>query len=52
MLAAKINAALELYRDTRAILPFDDRGADKYAEVLFAREPTGLPSTPQTPKSP
>lgn len=28
LLAAKINAALEPYRDIRAILPFDDRAAE------------------------
>lgn len=43
VLAAKINAALEPYRETRAILPFDDRAAEQYAEVLAAREQAGLP---------
>lgn len=42
-LAAAIDAALEPYRETRAILPFDDRAAEQYADVLVARERAGLP---------
>lgn len=42
-LAAKIDAALVPYRDTRAILPFDSSAAEEYADVLFAREHAGLP---------
>lgn len=42
-LAATIDAALEPYRETRAILSFDDSAAEKYADVLFAREQAGLP---------
>lgn len=42
-LTAKINAALEPYRETRAILPFDDGAAEQYADVLVAREQAGLP---------
>ena len=30
-------------RETRAILPFDDRAAEQYADVLVAREQAGLP---------
>lgn len=43
MLAATIDTALEPYRETRAILPFDDLAAEQYAEVLVAREQAGLP---------
>lgn len=43
MLAAKIDAALDPYRDTRAILPFDGRAAEQYADVLVAREQAGRP---------
>ncbi|MGX6510623.1 PIN domain-containing protein [Rhodococcus sp. SJ-2] len=42
-LAAKIDAALEPYRDTMAILPFDDGAAEHYAAVLIRREQAGLP---------
>lgn len=42
-LAAKIDAALEPYRQTNAILPFDDGAAEQYAHVLVARERAGLP---------
>lgn len=42
-LAAKIDAALVPYRQTRAILPFDDSAAEQYADVLVARERAGLP---------
>lgn len=42
-LAATIDTALEPYRQTRAILPFDDRAAEHYADVLVAREQAGLP---------
>lgn len=42
-LASKIDAALEPYRETRAILAFDDRAAEQYADVLVARGQAGLP---------
>lgn len=42
-LAATIDAALEPYRETKAILPFDGSAAQQYAEVLVAREQAGLP---------
>lgn len=42
-LAARIDAALGPYRDTRAVLPFDDDAASHYADVLVAREQAGLP---------
>lgn len=43
MLAAKIDAALSPYRETNAILPFDDRAAEQYADVLVMRKRAGLP---------
>lgn len=43
MLAATIDAALDPYRETGAILPFDGRAAEQYAVVLVARERAGLP---------
>ncbi len=42
-LAARIDAALEPYRESRAILSFDERAADKYADILAAREQAGRP---------
>ena len=42
-LTATIDAALDPYRQTRAILAFDVRAAEHYADVLVAREQTGLP---------
>lgn len=42
-LGARIDAALQPYRDTRAMLAFDDAAADHYADVLVARERIGLP---------
>lgn len=42
-LAAKIDAVLEPYRETRAILPFDDEAAGHYADILVVREGAGLP---------
>lgn len=43
VLATRIDAALEPYREISAILPFDDRVAEQYADVLVARELEGLP---------
>lgn len=43
VLAEGIDAALDPYRDTGAILPFDSRAAEQYADVLVAREQAGLP---------
>lgn len=40
---AEIDVALEPYRETKAILPIDDRAAEQYADVLVAREQAGLP---------
>lgn len=42
-LTRRIDAALEPYRGGRAVLPFDDVAADRYADVLVAREDTGAP---------
>lgn len=42
-LIASLDAALQPYRQTRAVLPFDDKAADHYADVLLAREKSGLP---------
>ena len=42
-LARRIDAALVPYRGSRAVLPFDDVAADRYADVLVARENTGAP---------
>jgi len=42
-LTRRIDAALEPYRGGRAVLPFDDVAADRYAGVLVARENTGAP---------
>lgn len=42
-LSNRIDAALEPYRETRAILPFDDVAAAQYADVLVLREQAGLP---------
>ena len=43
VLSARIDAALQPYRETRSILAFDDEAADHYAEVFVAREKTGMP---------
>ena len=42
-LTRRIDAALVPYRGGRAVLPFDDAAADRYADVLVARERTGAP---------
>ena len=43
VLSARIDVALQPYRETRSILAFDDEAADHYAEVFVAREKTGMP---------
>jgi predicted nucleic acid-binding protein len=43
VLAERIDAALEPYRETRAILPFDAAAAEHYAEILAARSAAGRP---------
>lgn len=42
-LTRRIESALEPYRGSRAVLPFDDQAADRYADVLVARELAGAP---------
>lgn len=42
-LAGRIDAALQPYRETQAILAFDDEAADYYADVVVARERAGMP---------
>jgi len=42
-LTMSIDAALAPYRAGRAVLPFDDVAADRYAHVLEARENAGAP---------
>lgn len=42
-LARRIDSAVEPYRGSRAVLPFDDRAADRYADVLVTREAVGTP---------
>lgn len=42
-LTASIDAAIEPFRGTRSILPFDERAAAFYAEVLHDREAAGRP---------
>lgn len=42
-LRTSIEEALRPYRESRAILSFDDTAAAHYAEVLVARERTGQP---------
>ncbi|ANI92858.1 type II toxin-antitoxin system VapC family toxin [Dietzia timorensis] len=42
-LNTRIDAALEPYRGGRAVLPFDDLAADRYADVLVSRENAGVP---------
>ena len=42
-LVEQVDLALEPYRATRAILPFDAAAAEQYAEVLAVRERVGRP---------
>ena len=42
-LTRRIDAALAPYRGGRAVLAFDDVAADRYADVLDAREGSGAP---------
>lgn len=42
-LTSRIEAALEPYRGSRSVLPFDDTAAARYADVLVAREYVGAP---------
>ncbi|HMR48331.1 MAG TPA: type II toxin-antitoxin system VapC family toxin [Arachnia sp.] len=42
-LAVQIDEVLQSYRDSRAVLAFDDEAAPHYATILAAREAAGLP---------
>ncbi|MBE3000177.1 type II toxin-antitoxin system VapC family toxin [Nocardiopsis sp. HNM0947] len=42
-LRSRIEAAVEPYRQTRAVLAFDAAAAERYAEIFVAREAVGLP---------
>jgi len=42
-LSAGIDAAVRPYRETRAVLPFDDQAAGHYADIVVAREQVGQP---------
>lgn len=42
-LAARIDAALQPYRHSRAVLAFDDEAAGHYADIFAARDRAGLP---------
>ncbi|MFI5427512.1 type II toxin-antitoxin system VapC family toxin [Aeromicrobium sp. UC242_57] len=42
-LTSKIELALQPYRNTRAVLSFDDQAAEHYADVLISRDKAGLP---------
>jgi len=43
VLAARIDEAIEPYRGSRSVLAFDDFAAERYADVLAAREAAGTP---------
>ena len=42
-LTRRVDAAVEPYRGSRSVLPFDDVAADRYADVLTARKSAGAP---------
>lgn len=42
-LTRRIESALEPYRGSRSVLPFDDAAADRFADLLVARESVGAP---------
>jgi predicted nucleic acid-binding protein len=44
VLGARIDAAIQPYRETKAILAFDDVAADHYAGIFIARKTAGLPT--------
>ncbi|QBE49691.1 type II toxin-antitoxin system VapC family toxin [Leucobacter triazinivorans] len=45
VLMTSINTAMQSYRDTSAVLGFDDAAAEHYADIVVARERSGLPIT-------
>ncbi len=51
-LGAAIDLAIQPYRDTRALLAFDDVAAGEYAEVLALRERAGRPISTADARSP
>lgn len=42
-LVNRIDAAIAPFRGSRAVLPFDDAAASRYADVIVARESAGAP---------
>jgi len=42
-LTKRIEVALEPYRGSRSVLPFDGPAAERYADVFLARESAGVP---------
>lgn len=42
-LAGRIDTTIAPYRGSRAVLPFDHAAADRYADVIVARESAGTP---------
>lgn len=44
-LMTSIDTAMQPYRDTDAVLPFDNAAAEHYADIVAARERSGLPIT-------
>ena len=45
MLVAGIDRAIQPYRDTNAILAFDESAAEHYASIVASRERSGAPIT-------
>lgn len=45
LLMTRIDATMQPYRDTSAVLTFDDAAAEHYADIVVARERSGLPIT-------
>lgn len=45
VLMTSIDTAMQSYRDTSAVLAFDDDSAEHYADIVVARERAGLPMT-------
>jgi predicted nucleic acid-binding protein len=42
-LAARVESAIQPYRQSRAVLPFDDEAAGHYADIFEVRARAGLP---------
>lgn len=45
VLMTNLNTTMQSYRDTSAVLTFDDGAAEHYADIVVARERSGLPIT-------